>query len=125
MYRELSDCQSDRDLQNFAKKLRDVYGPYSEEVANLIEKKKIEIHLNNGLYSRFSEGLGVYTITMSEMFSNKNGIFKTMSEKIEPLLVKLRVRVVNHCLELVLTKTRDYLQDLLLLTEKLDEAYRS
>ncbi len=125
MYRELSDCQSDKDLQNFAKKLRDVYGPYSEEVANLIEKKKIEIHLNNGLYSRFSEGLGVYTITMSEMFSNKNGIFKTMSEKIEPLLVKLRVRVVNHCLELVLTKTRDYLQDLLLLTEKLDEAYHS
>lgn len=122
MYRELSDCKNDEDLVNFSKKLRDVYGPYPEEVENLLLKQKIEINLNNKTYARFVEGLGVYTITMSQSYSALPGLYRKLEEVLQPLLVKLRVRINNHCFEFVLTKTKEYLQDLLYLTEELKKA---
>jgi transcription-repair coupling factor (superfamily II helicase) len=124
MYRELSDCNDDASLNAFAKKLRDVYGPYPEEVSNLLVKKKIENNLNSGIYAGFVEGLGVYTITMAESFSGKIGLYKTLEETLRPLAVKLRVKISGHAFEFVLTKTKDYLQDLLFLTEELRKAYQ-
>ena len=122
MYRELSDCESDTDLNAFSKKLRDVYGTYPEEVSNLLIKRKIEISLNSGLYDSFIEGLGVYTITMSSAFSAKPALYKILEEKLQPLLVKLRVHINNHRFEFSLTKSRDYLTDLLFLTGELEKA---
>jgi transcription-repair coupling factor (superfamily II helicase) len=122
MYRELSDCLSDEDLSAFADKLRDVYGPYPEEVANLLIKRKIEINLNSGLYDSFIEGLGVYTVTLSETYSSKPMVIKDLEEALQPLLLKLRFRVNGHRFEFVLTKTKEYLSDLLFLTEELRKA---
>ena len=124
MYRELSDCKSDADLANFSKKLRDVYGPYPEEVASLITKRKIEIYLNSGLYSGFNEALGQYSILMSKKFSEVKMIYVKIEEYLAPLVVKMRVRVnTDHQFEFILTKTKDYLQDLLFLGENLEKAY--
>jgi transcription-repair coupling factor (superfamily II helicase) len=123
MYRELSDCKSSDDIKAFGDKLRDVYGPYPEEVANLLVKRQIEIYLNSGLYDNFVEGLGVYTITMSEKFSSKPLIFKTIDEVLRPLAVKFRFKVINHRFEFILTKTKDYLADLLFFTSEMDKAY--
>ena len=124
MYKELSDCHSDEELSSYAAKLRDVYGPYPDEVANLLTKRKIENYLNSKLYSGFTEALGAYVITMSDLFSSKTQIHKRMEEYLQPLVVKLKVRVnAQHRFELVLTKTKDYLGDLLFLTENLEKAY--
>ncbi len=124
MYKELSDCNSDDELDKFSKKIRDVYGPYPDEIANLIIKKKIENYLNSELYSKFSEGLGCYQITMSRLFSSKSLIYRQLDERLSPLKVKLRVRITSdHLFEFVLTKTKEYLQDLLFLTENLEQIY--
>lgn len=123
MYRELSDCNNDTSIQEFSEKLRDVYGPYPEEVAALLLKKKIENELNNGTVDRFVEGLGVYTITMSKNYSNTPNLYKALETLLEPLFVKLRVRISNHCFEFILTKTKQYLTDLLFLMEQLKKAY--
>ena len=61
---------------------------------------------------------------MSDLFSSKTQIHKRMEEYLQPLVVKLKVRVnAQHRFELVLTKTKDYLGDLLFLTENLEKAY--
>lgn len=124
MYRELSDCNTDEKIKDFAEKLKDVYGPYPEEVNSLLIKKKIENYLNSGFVSRFVEGLGFYTITMSEDFCRKPQLFKKLDEYLRPLSVKLRLRVNNQQMEFLLTKTKDYLSDLLYLVQSLEGAYR-
>jgi transcription-repair coupling factor (superfamily II helicase) len=124
MYKELSDCSDDDQLNAFSNRIRDVYGPYPDEIANLIIKKKIENHLNGKLYSGFMEALGCYQITMSALFCSKSQIYRELDEKLQPLAVKLRVRVnSNHLFEFILTKTKDYLQDLLFLVDNLDKIY--
>lgn len=123
MYRELSDCDTGEKLSAFAKKIRDVYGPYPEEVANLLLKRKIEIELNSGLYEAFVEGLGVYTITTSDLFSSKPSIYKEMESLLKPMFVKLRVRINQRRFEFTLTKTKEYLQDLLFLVTTLRSIY--
>lgn len=123
MYRELSDCNNDSSLQEFSEKLKDVYGPYPQEVAALLVKKKIENYLNGGDVDHFVEGLGMYTITMSEHYSYTPNIHKKLEELLQPLLVKLRFRINGHCFEFMLTKTKEYLTDLLYLTDSLQRAY--
>ena len=124
MYRELSDCNTDEKIKDFAEKLKDVYGPYPEEVNARLIKKKIENYLNSGFVARFVEGLGFYTITMSEDFCRKPQLFKKLDEYLRPLSVKLRLRVNNQQMEFLLTKTKDYLSDLLYLVQSLEDAYR-
>ena len=119
MYRELSDCREEKSLSLFGKKLRDVYGPYPEEVANLLIKRQIEIILNSGIFSSFQEGLGVYDLLASEDFSNRPMLYKKLEEELRPLFGKLRVKIKQRQFEFLLTKTKDYLNDLLFLTESL------
>ena len=123
MYRELSDCKTGEMLAAFSKKIRDVYGPYPEEVANLLLKRKIEIELNSDLYSGFVEGLGVYTITTSDTFSSRPSIYKAMEALLRPMYVKLRVKINQRRFEFTLTKTKEYLQDLLFLVTTLRNIY--
>lgn len=119
-YQELSDCQNDEDLKNFSDKLRDVYGPYPEEVSNLLIKRKIEINLNSGIFQSFQEGLGRYSMERTKEFSSKPKAYKKRDENLRPLLVKLHRKVTDDLrFAFTLTKTRDYLQDLLFLTEEL------
>ncbi|MCH3966415.1 MAG: transcription-repair coupling factor [Bacilli bacterium] len=119
MYRELSDCSTEEQISDFGKKLTDIYGPYPEEVANLLVKKHIENSLNDGSYDAFVEGLGFYSIKMSEKYSSKPGIYKRWEEVLAPMFDKLRIKVEGKSFVFVLTKTKDYLQDLLFLTEEL------
>ncbi|MDD6846653.1 MAG: transcription-repair coupling factor [bacterium] len=121
MYRELSDCTDDDKLKLFMKRLRDVYGPYPEEVQNLIIKKKIENTLNSLEVDEFKEGLGSFSILMGIHFSSITGVYKDIETELRPLLVKLRVRVDNHRFQFILTKSKEYLQDLSFLVMKLEE----
>lgn len=123
MYRELSDCNSEKELAIFSEKLKDVYGNYPEEVGNLLIKRAIEINLNAGLYGSFKEVLGGYDILMNDKFSSKRGLYKKIETGLEPLMVKLRVRITAHAFEFFLVKTKDYLQDLYTLTDTLKKAY--
>lgn len=120
MYQELSDCKNDEDLKNFSNKLEDVYGPYPEEVANLLIKRKIEINLNSGIFQSFEEGLGKYCRERTKAFSLKPKAYKKRDGELRPLRVKLHRKVTSdQRFAFALNKTRDYLQDRLFLTEKL------
>ena len=119
MYRELSDCKTYKDINAFGRKLNDVYGPYPKEVSNLLIKRGIEINLNFGYVESFEEGLGIYILQTTREFSSKEGIYKEILSAIQPMTVKVKVRINNNKFCFVLTKTKDYLQDLLYLTQSL------
>lgn len=119
MYRELSDCKTYKDINAFGRKLNDVYGPYPSEVSNLLIKRGIEINLNSGFVESFEEGLGVYIIQTTSSFSAKEGLYKEIVEIIQPLTVKIKVKINSNKFCFVLTKTKDYLQDLLYLSQNL------
>lgn len=115
MYRELSDCKSKEELEKFSKKLIDVYGSYSQEVDNLFTKRMIEIYANRLEVDNFVEKLGLYYITMSEEYSSKIKSFKELENRLKDLFGKLRLKVEKNRLVFLLTKTKDYLQDLMTL----------
>ena len=119
MYRELSDCNTYQQINAFGRKLNDVYGPYPREVGNLLLKRGIEINLNSGVFRSFEEGLGFYYMETNSEFSLKQGLYKKIQEIINPLTVKVRVKIVDNRFGFTLTKTKDYLQDLLYLTQEL------
>ncbi len=119
MYRELSDCNSYKDINEFGKKLNDVYGPYPSEVGNLLLKRGVELNLNSGIFESFEEGLGIYILKTTKAFSMKEGIYKQIQEIIQPLTVKIKVKISDNKFGFSLTKTKDYLQDLLYLTQSL------
>lgn len=121
MYRELSDCDNDKSLSLFAKKLKDVYGPYPLEVENLLLKKKIENILNNGSFASFAEELGYYDIILTKEASSKPKIYKELEEKLEGFKDKLRVRIDDYRFEFIMNKTSDYLNDLLYLLSNIME----
>lgn len=125
MYRELSDCTTHEELVAYSYKLKDIYGEYPEEVSNLIIKREIEINLNSNLYDNFVEGLGIYTITTSKEFSSQPLMYKRLEEALKDLVIKLRVKISNNRFEFVLTKTKDYLMDLLSLTETIKNLYQN
>lgn len=119
MYREISDCNTYQQINAFGRKLNDVYGPYPREVGNLLLKRGIEINLNSGVFRSFEEGLGFYYMETTSEFSLKQGLYKKIQEIINPLTVKVRVKIVDNRFGFTLTKTKDYLQDLLYLTQEL------
>ena len=62
---------------------------------------------------------------MSRQFCAKASIYRQLDDRLKPLAVKLRLRVNGeHLFEFILTKTKDYLADLLFLCENLDEIYQ-
>lgn len=119
MYRELSDCKSYKDINEFGRKLNDVYGPYPAEVGNLLLKRGIELNLNCGIFESFEEGLGIYILKTTSAFSSKSGIYKDIQEIVQPLDVKVKVKIADNKFGFSLTKTKDYLQNLLYLTQSL------
>jgi len=118
LYRELSDCSTEESLSAFGRKMTDIYGPYPEEVANLLVKKQIENLLNDGTYSNFVEGLGVYTLTLSEKASSVPGLYKDWDSEFNDLRNHLRIKIDGRSFVFVLTKTKDYLSELLYLTSQ-------
>ncbi len=123
MYRELSDCNTIEEVDKFGEKLKDVYGEYNEEVVNLLIKRQIEIRINSNMVDSFKEVLGAYSMTMSDSFSQIPYVVKKTEEKLEPVGEKIRIRADKGRLAFSIVKTKDYLSDLLFITEQLASIY--
>ncbi len=123
MYRELSDCNTIEEVSKFSQKLKDVYGEYNEEVENLLIKRQIEIRLNSDMVDSFKETLGAYSLVMSESFSQIPYVVKKTEEKLQPVGEKIRIRADRGRLAFSIVKTKDYLADLLFITEQLESIY--
>ncbi len=123
MYQELSSCHSKEDLVNYSRKIQDIYGAYPREVSNMIMKREIEIFLNSSLVEDFKEELGMYIIITSKEFSLHQNILEKLKNDVEPLNIRLKIRIVHNLFAFELVKTANYLSELIILINALTKAY--
>jgi transcription-repair coupling factor (superfamily II helicase) len=113
IYRELFDINTEADLIEYEKKVRDVYGHFPEEMNNLFLKKRVEVLLDSPLVSNFREYIDHYDIRMTKEYSTSYGI----GTKLMAVMEKYdRRKFVPHfyasAIEVTVYKTTDYLMDL-------------
>ena len=123
IYSELYDIKTSDELTKYENKVRDVYGIYPVEVSNLFLKRKIEINLNSGLFSSFKENLGFYSITSSDLLMSKEKVYASWEEKLNIIKPLLRISIQDNHFVFNLTKTKNYLEELLFLTEQINSDF--
>lgn len=113
IYREMFDISSLKELQEYQKKVEDIYGRIPYEMSNLFVKKTIEIYLDNPIFSEFKEYIDHYEIKMSEDFSSSRMMAREL-EKNEFIAdeKKIYVRFLGKSFRFNLNKSADYLMDL-------------
>lgn len=123
IYSELYDIKTSDELAKYESKVKDVYGIYPVEVSNLFLKRKIEINLNSGLFSSFKENLGYYSIISSDLLMSKEKVYLSWEEKLNIIKPLLRISVQDNHFVFTLTKTKNYLEELLFLTEQINSDF--
>lgn len=125
IYRELMFINNIYDLDEFAKKIRDVYGPYTQEVYNLLCKREIEILLNSDFVYNFTQGLDYYIIEFSERLFKMNIKMNDINSIVEPLLSLLYISISHNHLIIRLRKNNSYIENLLYLTNRFIKVFLS
>lgn len=123
LYRELSNIDTLEELTTFTVKLKDVYGSYSNEVNNLLNKRKIEIILNMGFVESFQETLVGYKIVINEKITFLKEGYKELLNNLSVLVDYLRMMPSSRTLTLYLNRTNEYLENLLFITTQILEIY--
>lgn len=113
IYRELASIEEDEDLEKFAKKIRDVYGPYPLEVYNLFVKKRIEIMLSAYYISEYIEGLDHYEIGLTREATVKRINASDLESALDSVKEIVRIFFKGGCLHFRIKKTNEYLEELL------------
>jgi transcription-repair coupling factor (superfamily II helicase) len=120
IYRELFDISETADLQAYERKVKDIYGHFSEEMNNLFLKKQIEINLSQPIFYSFKEYMDHYDLKMSEEYSTRKGMGTALSRMLSKYDDKKIVpRYALSNFSLTVYKTSDYLTDLFDITETL------
>ncbi len=125
LYREMADCVTAADLRELARRIKDAYGPFPQEVANLFSKRFAEINLEDEkVFAGFEEMMETVRISLSRAYSDVPDIAKTTEAILAPLDDRIQtVRFSERQFIISLRRTKDYLSDLLYLTEQTKRAF--
>lgn len=121
IYRELSQIRHEEELESFTKKLRDVYGPFPQEVYNLLVKKSIELKLSKPYTKSFIEAMDHYELALTREVSSKRSIASRLQDQLSPVQDIMRVYFKNGSFYLRINKTRDYLEQLLYICNTINQ----
>lgn len=125
LYREFADCTTDDDLKSLAKKIKDSFGPFPLEVANLFAKRQAEINLEDTkVFASFEEFMEDAKLVLSKEYSDVLDIAKTTEALLKPLDEDIQsVRFTDRQFIILVRRTPEYLSDLLYLTSQLKNAF--
>ncbi len=127
MYQDIKKVHTAHELEEFKKRVEDLYGKIPSSVNQLFERRKIDLFVNsNGVYSLEEKNTGI-VLTMDENWTNHcNGVklFETMNRinrRIELQLVnkKIEIRIKNS------KNTYEYLMKIIQELECNQEIYES
>ena len=123
LYQELEDAKSERDLQAFSVKMRDVYGKLPQEVAVLIEKKRIDLLAEEEEFDTFQEYSDSITVTLGSDISRINGIGNDLFEALVPFMGSLEVSFVNRRIRYKVKKKGEWIKTLYAILRKTHDIY--
>ena len=109
LYQELEDAKDELAVQQFAKKVRDIYGKLPKEVSLLIEKKKLDILSDFEEFGELKEYPNRLDIPLKDCFSRISGIGTRLFDALVPYLETTKVSFVSKKLVLSVFKKKDWL----------------
>ncbi|MCQ2911928.1 MAG: transcription-repair coupling factor [Bacilli bacterium] len=123
LYQELENAKSEEELDEIAKRMRDVYGKLPDQVNLLVLKKKIDLLSEKEEYSRVDESEGYVDVYMSDSFSAINGIGIDLFDMLAPYLGFLKVNFVEKKVHIRMSKREGWIHDIYHLLDVIDRLY--
>ena len=124
LYQEIENARNLQELSLIKSKLRDIYGRFPHEVSLLINKRRIDILMNNEEFDKVNEYPDAIEIVLSEKFSSKSGIGSTLFESLAPYLSKISVTYIHKVLKIRLKKEDNWMKDLESIVEAIVSIYK-
>ena len=124
LYQEIENTKNIQELTTIKSKLRDVYGRIPREVLLLLNKRRIDLLMNNEEFDKVNEYQDSIEIVLSDKFSSKPGIGSALFEAVAPYLSKLYVTYIHKTLKIRLKKEDNWMKDLSTLVETVVTLYR-
>ena len=112
LYQELDDIETKEALDEYVKKVKDIYGKLPQEVALLIQKKRIDILLSYPEFASITENQNQVSVFLSNSFSSKDGMGYELFNTLNGYLEIFRMSFLNRQLRLILTKRDCWIDDL-------------
>ena len=124
LYQEIENAKNLQELSAIKSKLRDIYGRIPHEVVLLINKRRIDILMNNEEFENVNEYSDSIEIVLSEKFSSKSGIGSALFEALAPYLQKISVTYIHKVLKIRLKKVDNWMKDLETVVECIVTIYK-
>lgn len=112
LYQELDDVETKEDLDEWAIKIKDIYGKIPAEVALLIQKKRVDVLLNSSEFDSLDENGKTVDLYLSDLFSSKDGMGYELFNALSGYLEIFKMTYLQKKLRLILTKREKWLDDL-------------
>lgn len=126
LYQELSDCNNDKEIDAFKKKLRDVYGKLPPQVELLIQKRRIDAMLAHSEFVSLDQYGNDAVILLSAAWTSINGIGVELFNELVPYLNETKVSFYDKKLQIRVSKSGDWisrLENVLRAIRKLSERH--
>lgn len=112
LYHDLDDIKTEKDLESFKRRMKDIYGRLPEEVELVILKKKIDLLSDYEEFDSVEEVQGRIEVSLSDRFSHIDGIGTDLFMSLTPYLGVLRVTFVAKKLKFLVMKQGEWLKTL-------------
>ena len=124
LYQEIENSKNLQELSVIKANLRDIYGRIPHEVVLLLNKRRIDILMNNEEFESVNEYPDTIEIVLSEKFSSKSGIGSTLFEALESYISKISVTYIHKVLRIRLKKEGNWIKDLETIIECIVSIYK-
>ena len=112
LYQAFDDISSQEELDNYVKKIKDVYGKMPKEVGLLVQKKRIDLLLDNPEFENIADNPNSVDVFLSNAFSSKDGLGYELFNALNCYLEIIRVSYLEKKLRLILRKREKWMDDL-------------
>ena len=106
------------------RKIRDIYGKIPHEVNLLLNKRKIDVLMNNEEFESVNEYSDSIEIVLSQKFSSRSGIGSALFEALESYISKITVTYIHKVLKIRLKKENNWIKDLETIIECIVSIYK-
>lgn len=124
LYQEIENSKNIKELLGIKAKLRDIYGKIPNEVSLLINKRRIDLLMENEEFETVNEYGDFVDIILSKKFTEISGIGSQLFEVLSPYLAKVTVTYIQKVLKVRLKKVDNWIKDLETIVECIDSLYK-
>ena len=125
LYQRILDCKSLDKLNLLKLDIKDIYGKIPDEVETLFIKKEIDIYANDPSIDKIKEFETNIQITLSERFSNINGIASELFTSLIAIIKDISIKYEDRKIKITIYKNKnDYINLLLKILEVVTKLFK-